>query len=523
MDVEVGKLDLKRKPDDYLFNIKTSLRDSGILLNQSIVYFAGKDFIHLDKRYKYIDISSASAIEIHNLAKCGSIPDQIRLAQLLFDGIFFQRDYEHSAYWFKSAADKNDPVALDQLGLMTLNGLGIPSNAELALDLFIKSAQLNYHRALIHIAEFYYNRFLQRDYKCEDYFEFLHSGDDLQRDYKSLHLAIQWYENAQTVGISLDDTQVQCACFDLATAYQHGIYVTKDSEKSIFYYNQANIYGHGLAGEQIKTVGEKDYFQVTDKNIIKYIFRTFCLDFENIFNLQQVCKLFKICTIQADDKFPDYEDVKLVFIFPNITELYINGNDNCESIKNWMITGLTSLKILGLVDIDDITDDGLKLLTNLTDLNLCGNNKITDVSVEKLTNLTRLDLCNNDIITNYSLNKLPKLTNLDLTNNDVITDEILGSLTDLKSLNLFGNETITDRALMNLTNLTNLVLEENDTITDASLEILTNLVKLNVNNNTTITNVSLLKLPNLRKLKQYQSNIQDLMCGQLSCQKNDLV
>lgn len=206
---------------------------------------------------------------------------------------------------------------------------------------------------------------------------------------------------------------------------------------------------------------------------------------------------------------------------PNVTELYLNGN-NIEILPKGIFNNLTGLKKLSLAGntLHAIPSDIFGKLTNLENLNL-NSNKLKIVSKDSLSNLKKLKhlgLSKNQLtrIEDNSFDDLVCLNELFLSNNKLT--EFPTSIGKLNSLNtLYADNNKIEKLPKEfslLKNLTNITLQ-NNRISEISTEIyknLTNVKEFNLSDNQ-LKNIpeNLLEImPNLKDLNVSLNKLQFL-------------
>lgn len=140
------------------------------------------------------------------LAEGGSLEDEMNLAYMYLYGINgVKSDYNKAFRYYKMAADKNDPIALNNLGSLYFSGIGTPKNTAEALNCFKKSSDLGNDSASLNLA-----------------FIYLTGGaKDPARNQKAFEL----FEKSQKAGNKIAD-------FMLGYAYYKGFATAPDSIKA---------------------------------------------------------------------------------------------------------------------------------------------------------------------------------------------------------------------------------------------------------------------------------------------------
>jgi TPR repeat protein len=101
-----------------------------------------------------------------------------------------------------------DPAALNQQGLASYFGNGVPKDLNKAREFFLQAAEQNYTPAQVNLGMMYDH------------------GDGVQKDYR---VAMQWYQRAADLG-DRDGRQM------LGTMYFYGLGVEVDRQKAMYYF-----------------------------------------------------------------------------------------------------------------------------------------------------------------------------------------------------------------------------------------------------------------------------------------------
>ena len=151
------------------------------------------------------------------------------LGVLYTDGLGVEKDLKKAFEYFNQAAAENDPVALDNLGNTYLLGLGIEKDYAKALELFSKSAEKGCVNALADLG-FMYSQ-----------------GFGVKQDYKK---AVEFFRKAADKGNAFGITA-------LGDMYARGTGVPQDFRKAIKLFRQAAAYGveGDSARKELKALG----------------------------------------------------------------------------------------------------------------------------------------------------------------------------------------------------------------------------------------------------------------------------
>lgn len=165
-----------------------------------------KQFFNKDTDEEHSDSPKETFLEKSTrLAEEGDVESQMNLAYMYLygaDGI--EIDYAKSARYYEMAANQDNPIALNNLGSLYFNGIGVEKNIPQALALFGKAAELGNENAAVNLA-----------------FIYLTGG---KKDAARNKHAIDFLKKAQE--------KSNIAKFMLGYAYYRGFVVQKDLEKS---------------------------------------------------------------------------------------------------------------------------------------------------------------------------------------------------------------------------------------------------------------------------------------------------
>ena len=223
-------------------------------------------------------------------------------------------------------------------------------------------------------------------------------------------------------------------------------------------------------------------------------------------------------SISFSYRFEVISDLSPLLTLTNLIELCIWNNKNSDLSP---LSTLTNLTFLNLYVNQNSDLSPLSTLTNLTSLVL-GHGRISNLSpLSTLTNLTWLCICDNPVSDLSPLSTLINLTGLNIgkDKSDPFGYEFSGQISDLRPLstltnliylNLNDNQISDLRPLSTLTNLTILNLNDNQISDLSTLSTLTNLTILDLGRNQISDIRPLLTLTNLTKLNLDRNPISDL-------------
>ncbi len=162
----------------------------------------------------------ATAIhEWQPIAERGDPHAQYNLGLLYARGHGVPQDYRQAADWYRKAAEQEVPAAQYNLGVMYANGQGVQRNSQEAAKWFVRAAQHGVVRAELGAARMYAE------------------GDAGSRNYAE---AEQWYRKAAEHGIA-------SAAFELAMLYDLGLGVPQNYTEALKWYHRAGDEGYASA------------------------------------------------------------------------------------------------------------------------------------------------------------------------------------------------------------------------------------------------------------------------------------
>ncbi len=274
---------------------------------------SGDNFEAFEKNTSFNDDKSLTLEELRQNAINGDTEAQLDLGYMYLYGVKGVKvDYSQALYFYQLAAEKNNAVALNNLGSLYFNGLGTKVDYEKAMKYFEQAAHLGSNDAAVNLAiiylgadfpnkskqdfdkvfyllnqaqktnnsakfllgyAYYTGFFVERDYI--NAFKLIKNAADAQYDEAQLVLAdfyidglgtpknynraIQYLEYAAKQGNSE-------ALMRLADIYAAGELYTKDIKKAYMLYNVASVLGVDDAADNRddleKNLGINDLLQV---------------------------------------------------------------------------------------------------------------------------------------------------------------------------------------------------------------------------------------------------------------------
>ena len=163
--------------------------------------FSAEDEVQTDtgKKETFLEKSIRQANE-------GKLEDQMNLGYMYLYGTNgVEQNFDNALKYYTMAAEQKDPIALNNLGSLYFNGIGVPINTTKALDFFQQSAELGNDNAALNLA-----------------FIYLTGG---KKDSFRNSQAIKMFQASSQNGNKI-------AKFMLGYAYYKGFVVDKDYEKA---------------------------------------------------------------------------------------------------------------------------------------------------------------------------------------------------------------------------------------------------------------------------------------------------
>ncbi|MCF6439536.1 sel1 repeat family protein [Pseudoalteromonas luteoviolacea] len=111
---------------------------------------------------KGVDKSEYKAIDaIARLARAKKINVSLFVGEHFYHGLYVDVDFIRARHYFELAAKQNDDIALNALGVIYRDGLGVAANVSLSLDYFKRSAKLGLAEAMYNLGAL--NLFLNQE------------------------------------------------------------------------------------------------------------------------------------------------------------------------------------------------------------------------------------------------------------------------------------------------------------------------------------------------------------------------
>ncbi|KYH07353.1 hypothetical protein A1704_01380 [Chryseobacterium cucumeris] len=177
-------------------------------------------------------------------AQKGDMDSLVEIGLLLTDPeIESLFDPQRGITYYEKAAQRNHPIAWNNIGALYHNGIGYSFNIKKAIEAYEKSAELGDEMALVNLGDLYYfGQHVKQDYsKALDFYQkaekkYTYNYDKISeiyyqlRDYKNLLVYLKKDYDQSYSGIYY------------GIIYEHGMGVKTDLKKAIKYYEQANTY-----------------------------------------------------------------------------------------------------------------------------------------------------------------------------------------------------------------------------------------------------------------------------------------
>lgn len=257
--------------------------EKGVSLLESVAAVYGDDeetaklkcdaALELSKHKFHFGAFDEAVVFAENAAKAGHVGVLYSLGRLYFNGD--KRvgvDKAKAAYLYKLAADNGSSPAMTGLGLMHMNGDGVPKDEQKAVEYYKKAAELGSSASMFNLGIYYFSKGEKRNVPQAVFYytqaaklgnsaamnnlgSIYYNGESLEKDYEK---AYTLFQRAAALGdIS--------AIANLGIMYQNGYGVQQNIEKAIECYSKAMEQGSlnaacSLAGLYSRGEGvEKDY------------------------------------------------------------------------------------------------------------------------------------------------------------------------------------------------------------------------------------------------------------------------
>ena len=189
------------------------------------------------------------------LAAEGDVEAQMNLAYMYLYGTNgVEADYAKSAKYYEMAAAQNNPIALNNLGSLYFNGIGVQKDIRTALDLFQKSADLGNENAAINLAFIYLKggaKDAERNRKAVGLFEKAQAKSHIAQfmlgyAYYKGFVVPQDYEKAFALikKAAMGDSNIDEAQLILAKLYRHGYGTVQNYQNAIGAYRASSMQGN---------------------------------------------------------------------------------------------------------------------------------------------------------------------------------------------------------------------------------------------------------------------------------------
>lgn len=192
------------------------------------------------------DIEAVQVIQ--ELAVGGYVPAQCKLAHMLLNGRGMEKDVHAAVEWYEKAAERDDDVAQNNLGLLYQYGIGVEKNLTKAFEYYEQAASKGNATALYNMGNCYMTgEGRKQDFgNAESYYRKAAEQGHAEAQYRlgSLYLegkgvpqssreARKWIEKAAVQGC-------QAAQLDVSYMYETGIGGKKNEQKAKEYRRHGN-------------------------------------------------------------------------------------------------------------------------------------------------------------------------------------------------------------------------------------------------------------------------------------------
>lgn len=189
------------------------------------------------------------------LAQEGDIEAQMNLAYMYLYGTNdVEIDYEKSAQYYEMAAAQDNPIALNNLGSLYFNGIGVPRSVSKALALFGHAAELGNENAAINLAFIYLTGGKKDAVRNQKAVELLQKAQEKSNIAKFMlgyayyrgFVVPQNYEKAFQLihAAATGDSRIDEAQLVLARLYRNGYGTVQNYQKAIEAYRSAAMQGN---------------------------------------------------------------------------------------------------------------------------------------------------------------------------------------------------------------------------------------------------------------------------------------
>ena len=189
------------------------------------------------------------------MAQEGDVEAQMNLAYMYLYGVNgVETDYEKSAKYYAMAAEQDNPIALNNLGSLYFNGIGVSKDIRTALGLFQKSADLGNENAALNLAFIYLSggkKDAERNRRAVDLLQKAQAKSHIAQfmlgyAYYQGFVVPQNYEKAFALikKAASAESQIDEAQLLLAQMYQEGFGTVQNYQNALDSYRSAAIQGN---------------------------------------------------------------------------------------------------------------------------------------------------------------------------------------------------------------------------------------------------------------------------------------
>ncbi|HTV47801.1 MAG TPA: sigma-70 family RNA polymerase sigma factor [Phycisphaerae bacterium] len=151
---------------------------------------------------------------------------------------FNKQDYQQAMVWFQKAAALDNSDAMDGIGVLYQDGLGVSHDSHQAMTWYQKGAEAGNINSMMHLAMMY------------------DSGGKKTRDYER---AFIWYQKAAALG----NPQAMC---ELGFHYENGMGIPQDNQQAEYWYQKAIAIDHSTAMVSIGDIHAVAYGMSHNRN-----------------------------------------------------------------------------------------------------------------------------------------------------------------------------------------------------------------------------------------------------------------